>query len=79
MRRNIPHIGAPCSASHLNGVIGALLSGFRFRGSYSGCPTQLFLRFAAKRDSQPPREVRRISRQPASLTRRTATRAKLQH
>ena len=37
---------------------------FRFCGSNSGCPTQLFWRFAAKRDSQPPRGVRRISRRP---------------
>ena len=64
VRRNSPHIGALCSARHSNGVTGALLSGFRFCGSNSGCPTQLFWRFAAKRDSQPPREVRRISRRP---------------
>ena len=42
VRRNIPHIGAPCSARHSHGATGALLSGFRFRGSNSGCPTQFF-------------------------------------
>ena len=45
VRRNIPHIGAPCSARHSHGATGALLSGFRFRGSNSGCPTQFFLAF----------------------------------
>ena len=64
VRRSIRHIGAPCSARHSHGVTGALLPGFRFCGSNSGCQTQLFWRFAAKRDSQPPREVRRISRRP---------------
>ena len=61
VRRNTRHIGAPCSARHSHGVTGALLPGFRVCGSNSGCQTQLFWRFAAKRDSQPPREVRRIS------------------
>ena len=64
VRRSIRQLGAPCSARHSHGVTGALLPGFRFCGSNSGCQTQLFWRFAAKRDSQPPREVRRISRRP---------------
>ena len=64
VRRSIRQLGAPCSARHSHGVAGALLPGFRFVGSNSGCQIQLFWRFAAKRDSQPPREVRRISRRP---------------
>ena len=42
VRRSTPHIGHPWSARHSRGVTGALLPGFRFCGSKSGCQTKLF-------------------------------------
>ena len=53
------HAVAPCSDRHFQRATGALLSGFRFFASSSGCQTQLFWRLAAQALSQarqsPPR------------------------
>ena len=40
-----PAYRRPVFGRHLNGVTGALLSGFRFCGLNSGCPTHFFLAF----------------------------------
>ena len=42
VRAGTGHVAAPCSDQRLQRAIGALLSGFRFFASNSGCQTQLF-------------------------------------